>query len=188
MGHGLAVSDPGIWFWWVGIGVLLIIELMSGTFYLLMIALGFLLAGVSRLLGASSGMQVLVAAVFALVAVAAVRTGKRLWRRRQQARDAIGGNGVSSAGPVALRTGQADPSANLDIGASVWVEQWVNGRARVTYRGAQWDALLGNVAAGTAENPAVGAVGIGDVNAALTGMPGWYHIERIDGIRLILLP
>jgi len=192
MGHGLAVSDPAVWFWWVGGGVLLIIELMSGTFYLLMIALGFLLAGVSRLFGASGGVQVLVAAVLALVAVAGVRIGKRIWRRRQRARAAVSEGDVPLPFVGGDRTGQTDPSANMDIGASVWVEQWLDGRARVTYRGSQWDAMLGstgaNLAAGVAETGVERAEGSADAKAILASAPGWYHIHRIDGIRLILLP
>lgn len=32
-------------FWWIGVGVLVVAELLTGTFYLLMIALGFLAGG-----------------------------------------------------------------------------------------------------------------------------------------------
>ena len=32
--------SPGGLFWWIGAGVLVVLELMSGTFYLLMIAIG----------------------------------------------------------------------------------------------------------------------------------------------------
>ena len=177
MGHDVAVIDPGVWFWWVGAGLLLIIELMSGTFYLLMIALGFLLAGLSRLFGASSGAQVLVAAVLALTAIVCVRIGKRLYRRRQQARGALGVEDPLITRMAVTGASQRDPSANLDIGASVWVDQWVNGRARVAYRGSQWDALLGSVAVDNVMDSEL------PVSA-----PGWYHIHQIDGIRLVLLP
>ena len=186
MGHGLAVSDPGIWFWWIGAGLLLIIELMSGTFYLLMIAVGFLLAGVSRLLGASGGLQVLVAAVLALSAVAGVRIGKRAWRRRQQVSGAWRSEDAPAlTGMGANNIGQRDPSANLDIGASVWVDQWTHGRARVSYRGSQWDALLGSAATLASVAAPDGATGTPE---GATGAPGWYRIHQIDGIRLILLP
>lgn len=185
MGHGLAVSDPGVWFWWVGLGVLLVIELMSGTFYLLMIALGFLLAGLSRLMGASGAVQVLVAAVFALVAVAGVRFYKRAWRQRKAARAILGGNDTSIPGMRAESTRQGDASGSLDIGASVWVEQCVNGRARVAYRGAQWDAILGSVASEATPDAIFSRAIPNDISMSA---PGWYHIHRIDGIRLILLP
>ena len=170
VGHVLS-GEPGVWFWWVGAGVLLVIELMSGTFYLLMIALGFLLAGGSRLMGASGAGQILVAAVLALVAVMGVRTVKRAWRRRQGVKEEDSSLRLSPT-PLAGdrsdlidRRSQSDPAANMDVGAAVWVAQWDNGRARVRYRGAQWDAVL---------------------REGVAAAPGWYHIYQIDGIRLIL--
>lgn len=38
-------------FWWVAVGVLVVAELLTGTFYLLMIALGFLAGGLLQLAG-----------------------------------------------------------------------------------------------------------------------------------------
>lgn len=37
----------GQFFWWIGVGVFVVAELLTGTFYLLMIALGFLAGGLS---------------------------------------------------------------------------------------------------------------------------------------------
>ena len=42
-------------FWWIGAGALVLLELMSGTFYLLMIALGFIAGGIAHLFGAGLG-------------------------------------------------------------------------------------------------------------------------------------
>lgn len=187
------LSDPGAWFWWVGAGVLLVVELMSGTFYLLMIALGFLAAGVLRLGGGSGAAQVIAAAVLSALAVVAVRIAKRRYRRYRTLRArrrrpgaegdaanivdvAVGagleGGGIEGGidGAVRASGGSAamhDPAANLDIGATVHVAHWLDRRARATYRGAQWDAVL--------------------IDGA-DDRPGWYRINRIEGIRLVLEP
>jgi membrane protein implicated in regulation of membrane protease activity len=136
-----------------------------------MIALGFLLAGVSRLMGVSGGGQVLVAAVLALVAVIGVRTVKRILRHRRGGEKAAASLSLAATPSAEDRDGridrrsQSDPAANMDVGAAVWVAQWDNGRARVRYRGAQWDAVIRD---------------------GVAAVPGWYHIHQIDGIRLIL--
>jgi len=39
--------------WWIGAGVLVVAELLTGTFYLLMIALGFLAGALVHLAGAA---------------------------------------------------------------------------------------------------------------------------------------
>jgi membrane protein implicated in regulation of membrane protease activity len=64
---------PGGLFWWIGAGVLIVLELMSGTFYLLMIALGFVAAALARLSGANADVQFALAALVALAAVLLLR-------------------------------------------------------------------------------------------------------------------
>lgn len=201
------LNDPAVWFWWVGIGVLLVIELMAGTFYLLMLALGFLAAGLARLSGASDGAQGMTAAVVALIAILTLRFIKRRYHRSQPL-------------DVDEREVQRDPAANLDIGAAIYVAHWEGRRARVSYRGAEWDATLSDeivlaavvpgaapfVAAATdadtvlpmtpSEANALPAAGerIGGLSTEPAPgstspdfpAPGWYRIDRIDGIRLIL--
>ena len=49
--------------WWVMAGAVIAVELLSGTFYLLMIAIGLAAAAVSAMLGAGLSTQVGVAAV-----------------------------------------------------------------------------------------------------------------------------
>jgi membrane protein implicated in regulation of membrane protease activity len=110
------------WFWWVGAGVLIVLELMSGTFYLLMVALGFIAAALVRLAGAQLPVQLAVAAIVALVAVALLR------------RSRFGRNKRADAAQ--------NPDVNLDIGATLTVSKWHDRRARTQYRGAAWDVEL----------------------------------------------
>jgi len=110
-------------FWWIGAGVLIVAELTTGTFYLLMIAFGFIAGGLADMAGLRTGGQCAIAAVIALVSVFA------LWRSRL---------GKRSRNPDAAR----NPDVNLDIGETLAVDGWRNGRARAMYRGAQWDVQL----------------------------------------------
>ncbi len=115
--------------WFLAAGLLVILELFVGTFYLLMVAIGILAGGIAAAFGATVPIQSLVAAVLGVVATLLLRRYSRKTR---------------SAG---LR----DPNASLDIGRSISVAQWHDGTARVMYRGALWDVDLapgGNPAAG----------------------------------------
>jgi membrane protein implicated in regulation of membrane protease activity len=116
------VSAAG-WFWWVGAGALVVLELLIGTFYMLMVALGFIAGAIARLVGAPPGVQLLVAAVVAAAAVLVLRRS-RIGRRPPR--------------PEA----QQNPDVNLDIGAEIAIEGWQDRRARTSYRGAQWDVEL----------------------------------------------
>lgn len=115
--------SPSDLFWWIGAGGLIVAELLTGTFYLLMVALGFVAAALVRLAGAGAAAQYTVAALVALAAVFALRRSR--FGHRRQRRDA-----------------SANPDVNPDIGATVEVETWREGRARVRYRGAEWDVEL----------------------------------------------
>jgi membrane protein implicated in regulation of membrane protease activity len=110
------------WMIWLALaGALTILELFSGTFYLLMIALGMLAGALAALSGAGEAVQLLTAAV-----IGAAATG--LLRRRRPRK-------VNSA---------RDPNVNLDIGQSLHVPHWHpdHATARVMYRGAMWDVDL----------------------------------------------
>ena len=111
------------WVWWFVLGfVLLIAELMSGTFYLLVIAVAFAAAGVASLAGMPLVIQLIVAAGIGLAG--------SLWLRN------------SHFGRAAART-STEPLQNLDVGQTVRIEQWSTSRtARTAYRGAQWDVEL----------------------------------------------
>lgn len=110
-------------FWWIGAGVLIVAELMTGTFYLLMIALGFLAGVVAFELDAPLDLQLVAAALVALIAVIALRRS-RFGRKRR------------------MVDASSDPGVNLDIGSTLTVAAWHEGRARTMYRGAEWDVEL----------------------------------------------
>lgn len=123
---------PGGLFWWIGAGVLIVLELMSGTFYLLMIALGFVAAAIAHIAGAAADLQFAVAAVVALAAVVILRRSGFGRRPRKEA--------------------SRNPDVNLDIGQTLTVPAWHERRARANYRGAEWDVEL---AAGEPEDAQV---------------------------------
>jgi membrane protein implicated in regulation of membrane protease activity len=116
--------------WLVAAGVLTVLELFTGTFYLLMIAIGLGIGGIVALAGAGLALQALAAA-----AVGVLATG--LLHR-------------SRFGRPARQDATRDRNVNLDIGQRVTVPAWDNGRARVMYRGALWDVELGQ---GVAPHP-----------------------------------
>jgi membrane protein implicated in regulation of membrane protease activity len=107
--------------WWVVAGGLVAAELVTGTFYLLMLALGAAAAALAAHTGAGVTMQLVMAAIVGGGAV----TAWRLHRQRQP-----------KAPPA-----EANRDVNLDIGSRVQVSAWgADGTARVAYRGAIWSA------------------------------------------------
>lgn len=116
------------WMLWFGLaGVLVVLEMFTGTFYLLMIGLGFAAGGLAALLGLDGEVQLLAAALVGVVATYALRRSR--WGRRER--------------PDAAR----DPNINLDIGQTLAVDSWGGSEgevrtARVMYRGALWDVEL----------------------------------------------
>ena len=105
--------------WWIAAGVLVAAELTSGTFYLLMVALGCVAGALAAHAGATPTLQVVAAALLGGGATA----GWHL-RRASSPRSA----------PV-----EANRDVNLDIGQHVSVAQWSpDGTARTAYRGASW--------------------------------------------------
>jgi membrane protein implicated in regulation of membrane protease activity len=109
--------------WWVAAGLLVAVELASGTFYLLMLALGAAAGAVAAHLGAGFNTQVVVAALLGGGATA-------LWhfKRFRGPRSAVA---------------EANPDVNLDIGQTVQVDSWgSDGTARVMYRGASWAVIF----------------------------------------------
>ena len=109
--------------WLVAAGVLVIAELFTGTFYLLMIAIGLSAGALAALAGADGPIQTFVAAAVGLVATAILHRSRFGRPARQEA--------------------TRDSNVNLDIGQRVLVDAWQSGRARVMYRGALWDVELG---------------------------------------------
>jgi membrane protein implicated in regulation of membrane protease activity len=113
--------------------VLLILEIFTGTFYLLMIAIGCGAGGLAAWFGVPMAPQLVIAAAISLIATLILRRSK------------LGkSNNVDSA---------RDRNVNLDIGESVMVPSWnAGGVARVMYRGAMWDVEL---APGQSADPGV---------------------------------
>ena len=123
-------------FWWVMAGVAVAAELTTGTFYLLMIALGLAAGAVAAHLGFGPTWQIAWAAIVGNVATALWH-----WRRMKQPRSAVV---------------HENRDVNLDIGQQVHVEAWSADRTtRVNYRGSMWTARL---AAGAAPAPGLHVV------------------------------
>ena len=105
--------------WWLAAGLLVAAELASGTFYLLMVALGCAAGALAAHAGLGATAQMLVAAV-----VGAGATTAWYLKRRQ-------------APPPT--SPESNPDVNLDIGQHLHVAHWAaDGSARVHYRGASW--------------------------------------------------
>jgi membrane protein implicated in regulation of membrane protease activity len=108
--------------WWLIAGGLVAVELLTGTFYLLMLAIGMAAAAFSAMAGLNATVQILLAAIVGGGAVIA-------WHMRQVTRHVE---------PPA----QANVNVNLDIGELVHIDHWnADGTADVQYRGARWTAI-----------------------------------------------
>lgn len=105
-------------YWFVLAFVLLGLEMASGTFYLLVVAIGMVVGGMAAWLDASVEWQLTLCALTVIAGSFILRH----WRSTQVKEVASG---------------------SLDIGQAVRVIKWNdNGTARVFYRGAEWDAQL----------------------------------------------
>ena len=109
--------------WWIAAGVAVAAELATGTFYLLMIALGLAAAAVAAQFGLGVSGQIIVAALLGGGATAVWH-----WHRFNQPRSA---------------PARENRDMNLDIGVHVHVTTWAADRTtRVQYRGSGWTARL----------------------------------------------
>ena len=125
--------------WWVAAGIVVAAELATGTFYLLMIALGLAAGAVAGHLGFGLNMQVILAALVGGGATAAWH-----WHRARQPQSA---------------PARENRDVNLDIGERVSVDAWAaDGTARVHYRGSAWTARLAPGAAAMPGQHLVSAV------------------------------
>lgn len=115
--------------WWLLAGIAIITELLTGTLYLLMVAIGLAAGALAAHLGAGPTAQFLIAAVVSSATVVTCY----LRQKRRGSRYAT----------------QDDKDVYLDIGEHITVEHWNADRtAQVRYRGAPWTAsLLGRSAA-----------------------------------------
>ncbi len=106
-------------FWWIACAVLVGAELITGTFYLAVLAVAAACGALAAHAGISWEIQAAIAAVVAILGT--------LWVNRWRA------------------THNATKSAldNMDAGQTVRVVEWKSdGTARVAYRGSTWDAEL----------------------------------------------
>ncbi len=105
--------------WWIVTGVLVAVELATGSFYLLMLALGAAAAAIAAHLGLGVNAQLVVGAVIGAGAVAA-------WHFKRRS---------MPASPAAAE----NRDVNLDIGETVQVSDWDGqGSGSTQYRGARW--------------------------------------------------
>ncbi|HVE53719.1 MAG TPA: NfeD family protein [Ramlibacter sp.] len=108
--------------WWLLAGTAVAIELLTGTFYLLMVALGMVAGALAAHLGMPVSLQIVAAALLGTAGVAA------LYVKRQRE-------------PRAPHAG-ANRDVNLDVGETVQVEVWApDNTAVVRYRGASWTVV-----------------------------------------------
>ncbi|HEY0824366.1 MAG TPA: NfeD family protein, partial [Ramlibacter sp.] len=106
--------------WWLLAGAAVAIELLTGTFYLLMFAIGLAAAALAAHAGASMATQLVVAALIGGGAVA----GWHVLRRR--------GKGPAAAGA----------NREFDAGERVHVDAWsADNTCTVRYRGTTWTAV-----------------------------------------------
>ncbi|HMO44618.1 MAG TPA: NfeD family protein [Rubrivivax sp.] len=134
--------------WWLIAGLLVVAELFVGSFYLLMLALGCVAGALSTHLGAAYTAQIFTAAI-----VGAGTTAAWHFKRARRPRSA----------PV-----ESNRDANLDIGQTLQVAAWdAQGMARVSYRGAAWNA---------------------EFRGPGTPTPGPHVIVAVRGNRLVVAP
>jgi len=111
--------------WLVAGFLLVIIELVSGTFYLLVLGIAAIAGGVVAYAGMPFSVQAIVAAALAVSGV--------MWVNRMR------------------RASTAVKMRSLDAGQLTTFDHWVNrpgGQARVKYRDALWDASVEGEVAG----------------------------------------
>jgi membrane protein implicated in regulation of membrane protease activity len=107
--------------WWVAAGIAVAVELATGTFYLLMFAVGLVAGALAAHAGLGFTAQIAVAAL-----VGGGATALWHWKRARA--------------PRSLPS-RENRDVNLDIGERVEVPAWgADGTARVAYRGSTWTA------------------------------------------------
>jgi membrane protein implicated in regulation of membrane protease activity len=116
------------YWWWIAAALLVIAELMTGSLYLLALAAGAAVAGVTVLLGFNLALQ------FVVAAAASVALCYVVHKIRAKRFDL---------------PSQENPNVLMDVGGLVQVGQWgPNRTARVQYRGTDWDARCAEASPG----------------------------------------
>ena len=113
----------GYVYWWLLAIALGILELLTNTFWMLVLAAGAVAAALSAMVGLGTGAQLAVGAAAVLIGSVVVRRLRPLGPKRPDA--------------------DSNPDLNQDIGARLTVDRWGPDRlARVAYRGSTWDVEL----------------------------------------------
>jgi len=108
--------------WWLLAGAAVAVELATGTFYLLLLAIGLAAGALAAHVGAPLAAQLIAAAVVGGGAVAG-------WHLKR---------GKRPDEPIA----SANRDVNLDIGEVVQIDAWNrDGTASIKYRGANWTVI-----------------------------------------------
>jgi membrane protein implicated in regulation of membrane protease activity len=108
--------------WWLLTGAAVAVELLTGTFYLLMLAIGLAAGALAAHLGAATTTQLVTAALVGGGAVGA-------WHLK---RDKL------PRAPAA----SANRDVTMDVGETLHIEVWnADGTANVKYRGANWTVV-----------------------------------------------
>lgn len=121
------------WIYWLcAAGALVILELLTGTFYLLMVALGLVAGALAAYFGTSVILQFLAASIAGACATICLNRSR-------------------FGTPLRIAPASSQ-NPDLDIGQSVRVDVWHhldegNATARIMYRGALWDSELIDAAA-----------------------------------------
>ena len=108
--------------WWLATGGVIVAELLTGTFYLLMLTIGCAAGALAAHMGWGLTVQMVLAALVGGGAVVG-------WHLRQMH--------SHQEAPA-----QSNSNVNMDIGGTVQVDAWhTDGTADVHYRGARWTAI-----------------------------------------------
>ncbi|NYT66285.1 NfeD family protein [Alcaligenaceae bacterium] len=111
-----------MWLWFGAAALFLLMEMASGTFYLLLVALGLVASGTAEYLGLPLEWQIISGLIVSLVGLVVLHRCRK------------------SKGYLPT---QSDADVVQDVGQSVMVESWdEHGMARVFYRGAHWSARI----------------------------------------------
>lgn len=109
--------------WWLLAAGLIALELITGTFFLLMLAVGMAAGAIAAHFGLGLPAQLIAAGVVGGGAIVAWQRWRKLYLNAPSAR--------------------ANRDVNLDIGQSLTVSAWEpDGTSRVRYRGSEWTVQI----------------------------------------------
>lgn len=132
-----------MWIWFVIAAIALILELLTGTFFLLLVAVAAAGAGVVAWLGGELAWQLLAFSVLGIVGFFILKSSGFVKRGSRH-------------------SASRNSDVNLDIGQTVHVTDWSpTNTAVVQYRGAKWQVRLDPAVKGT---PVPGSYRITDID------------------------